>query len=383
MDLTRELLLLLLLTDRRPGGMSARAWVTWSAVVSLALCGCSTPTHTFAGAGVTPRPHHHYHQHRRGLVDASSGHDRPAITAVRGEGLSLIAEPGPGDMPFLALIDSARHSIEMTMYELTDQRVEQALAAAAARGVHVVVLLDHGQYGAGRALNDAAYRYLATHGVTVAWAPTYFALTHQKSILIDTRVAAIMTLNLTPVYYSSSRDFAVLDHRPADVAQVAQTFDADLHHQRLTPSAGSGDLVWSPGAQAPLGALIAHAQRSLDVESEEMDDPTITRELCQAAQRGVNVQVVMTYQPSSRAALTYLAGCRAQVRTYPESAALYIHAKLIRVDGSTVFIGSQNLSRQSLLYNRELGIVTDNPQIAAGTGHTFSADFAAAQPYQP
>ena len=107
-----------------------------------------------------------------------------------------------------------------------------------------------------------------------------------------------------------------------------------------------------------------------------MDDPTITRELCQAAQRGVRVQVVMTYQPTSRAALTYLAGCRAQVRTYPENAALYIHAKLIRVDGSTVFIGSQNLSRQSLTYNRELGIVTDNPRIVAGTGHTFSADFA-------
>jgi cardiolipin synthase A/B len=329
-------------------------------VIALALCGCSTPTST---------------------PTAPSTGD--SSTTVRSAGLSLITEPGPGDRPFIALIGSAGHSIQMTMYELTDQRVEQALAAAASRGVHVEVLLDHGQYGDGRPLNDAAYRYLATHGVTVAWAPTYFALTHQKSILIDSRVAAIMTLNLTPVYYSSSRDFAVLDYRPADVAQVAQTFDADLRHRPLTPSTGTGDLVWSPGAQAPIGALIAHAQRSLHVESEEMDDPTITHELCQAAQRGVRVQVVMTYQPSSRAALTYLAGCRAQVRTYPENAALYIHAKLIRVDGSTVFIGSQNLSRQSLTYNRELGIVTHNPQIAASTGHTFTSDYAAAQPYQP
>jgi cardiolipin synthase A/B len=71
------------------------------------------------------------------------------------------------------------------------------------------------------------------------------------------------------------------------------------------------------------------------------------------------------------------------VRTYSESAALYVHAKLIRVDGRTVFIGSQNFSRQSLTYNRELGIITQNHQIAASTGHTFSADFAAAQPYSP
>jgi cardiolipin synthase len=359
--------------------MSTRAWVGPLAAVSLvvvslglcvALCGCSIPAASSTGGG--------------GAVGGGGA-------TVRSEGLSLITEPGPGDRPFIALIDSARQRIEVTMYELTDERVEQALVAAASRGVHVEVLLDHGQYGAGRALNDGAYDYLAAHGVAVAWAPGYFALTHQKSILIDRRVAAIMTLNLTPVYYASSRDFAVLDYRPADVAAIAQTFSADLRQQQLPPSAGSGDLVWSPGAQAPIGALIAHAQHSLEVESEEMDDPAITSELCQAARRGVHVQVLMTYQAAWRTALGYLTGCGAQVRTYPESGAgaeggsgaLYIHAKLIRADGRAVFIGSQNFSRQSLTYNRELGIITHSPVIVASTGDTFSADFAAAQPYSP
>ena len=48
-----------------------------------------------------------------------------------------------------------------------------------------------------------------------------------------------------------------------------------------------------------------------------------------------------------------------------------------------MFIGSQNLSRQSLRYNRELGIITHSPLILASTGNTFSDDFAAAQPYTP
>jgi len=360
--------------------MSARAWSGVWVVVSLALCGCSIPTTSSTGGGGAGGG-------VGGGVGGSSsvggGSAGEGSATVRGEGLSLITEPGPGDTPFIALIDSARHSVEVTMYELTDERVEQALVAAASRGVRVEVLLDDGQYGTGRALNDGAYDYLAAHGVGVAWASSYFALTHQKSILIDRRVAAIMTLNLTPVDYASSRDFAVLDYRPADVAAIAQTFNADVRQQRLTPSTGSGDLVWSPGAQAPIGALIAHARRSLEIESEEMDDPAITGELCQAARRGVHVQVLMTYQAAWRAALGYLAGCGAQVRTYPESAALYIHAKVIRVDGRTVFIGSQNLSRQSLTYNRELGIITHSPPILASTGDTFSADFAAAQPYSP
>jgi cardiolipin synthase len=357
------------------------------AAILLAVCGCALPAATNPG-------------------DYGGSTSAGGMT-VRSDGLSLLTEPGPGDTPFIALIDSARRSIQITMYELTDERIEQALAAATARGVRVAVLLDDGPHGTGRPLNDAAYRYLAAHGVSVAWAPSYFALTHQKSLLIDRRVAAIMTLNLTPVYYRSSRDFAVLDYRPADIAQVAQTFTADLHHQQITPGAGSGDLVWSPGAQTPIGALIAHARRSVEIESEEMDDPAITGELCQAARRSVHVQVLMTYQAAWRTALGYLAGCGVQVRTYPEGAesdggdgsgaddaggvgdgsaagaVLYIHAKLIRVDGRAVFIGSQNFSRQSLTYNRELGIITHSPPILASTGNTFSADFAGAQPYEP
>jgi cardiolipin synthase A/B len=325
------------------------------AFLLFAVCGCAYAPTTVTSAGGTRVP----------------------SVGVTG-GLSLITEPGPGDEPFVELIDSARHTVEVTMYELTDERVEQALVADVARGVRVAVLLDRGQYGAGQPLNDAAYRYLGAHGVRVAWAPGYFALTHQKSIVIDAHVAAIMTLNLTPEYYESSRDFAALDYRPADVEAIERTFDADLDRRQVIPSAGSGDLIWSPGAQAQISALILHARRSLQIESEEMDEPTVTRELCLAARRGVQVRVVMTYQSDSRAALSYLAGCGARVRTYSASAALYIHAKLIRADARIVFLGSQNLSRQSLDYNRELGIITENPQIAASTGETFDSDFAAA-----
>jgi cardiolipin synthase A/B len=349
----------------------------WCAAILLAVCGCAAPAATNPGDGGSTGV---------GNSAGYGGRTGNSSTTVRSDGLSLITEPGPGDTPFIALIDNARRSIQITMYELTDERIEQALVTAASRGVRVEVLLDPGQYGAGQPLNDAAYHYLATHSVLVAWAPSYFALTHQKSLLIDRHVAAIMTLNLTPAYYSSSRDFAVLDYRPADVTAIAETFDADLHHQQITPNVGSGDLVWSPGAQAPLAALIAHAQRSLQVESEEMDDPAITRELCLTAQRGLRVQVLMSYQSTWRSALTHLAGCGAQVRTYPTGAAdtaLYIHAKLIRVDSHTIFIGSQNLSQQSLTYNRELGIVTNNPQIIASTGQTFTSDFAAAHIYTP
>lgn len=70
--------------------------------------------------------------------------------------LSLVAEPQAGVRPFTTLIGGARHTIELTMYELYDRTVERDLAAAAARGVDVRVALNGGYYSGHTSNNDAA-----------------------------------------------------------------------------------------------------------------------------------------------------------------------------------------------------------------------------------
>ncbi len=41
-----------------------------------------------------------------------------------------------------------------------------------------------------------------------------YDVTHQKTITVDGDVSAVMTLNLTSEYYSTTRDFAVIDRDP-------------------------------------------------------------------------------------------------------------------------------------------------------------------------
>lgn len=291
--------------------------------------------------------------------------------------LQLVTEPNAGgDRPFVAMIAGARASIEMTMYELSDSQLEAALVAAAHRGVKVRVLLNGGYYSERESTNSAAYGYLSSHGVAVRYAPAFFALTHQKTITVDGRVSAIMTLNLTSEYYATTRDFAVLDRQPADVAAITRVFDADWDGRHITPPAAGRDLVWSPGSSPELLHLIAIARTTLQIENEEMADPAITTALCAAARRGVTVKVVMTYESQWRPAFAELTGCGAQVRVYRGEYPLYIHAKVTVVDGHTAFLGSENFSRGSLDSNRELGIVTYNPGIVRSLAETLRSDFA-------
>ena len=96
----------------------------------------------------------------------------------------------------------------MTMYELSDATAEQILIADQKKGVRVRILLDR-DYSGG-SINQTAYSTLSAAGVQVAWANDS-EIFHQKTITVDGSQSAIMTGNLTSQYYSTTRDFVVMD----------------------------------------------------------------------------------------------------------------------------------------------------------------------------
>ena len=56
--------------------------------------------------------------------------------------LRVLSEPQAGLSAIYALINGAKSSVDLTMYELGDTTAENDLAAAAKRGVDVRVILD-------------------------------------------------------------------------------------------------------------------------------------------------------------------------------------------------------------------------------------------------
>jgi len=302
--------------------------------------------------------------------------------------LSLIIEPDDGIAPVLAMISRATASVDMVIYELDDPRIESALVADVARGVAVRVILSAGYYGASSTSNGAAYDFLAARGVAVRWSPGYFSLTHQKSIVVDKVRALIMTFNLVAKYYPTGRDFGIVDSDPRDVAAIETTFDGDWRGSGA--GADSGDsLLWSPGSEPALIALINSAKRSLSIYNEEMADSAVTKALIDAARRGVGVYIDMTGASEWKWEFEELTTAGAHVRTYVDAddAPLYIHAKMVIADGESAsaraFIGSENFSTGSLYGNRELGVIFSDPTIIRALLKTFAADWRAATPFVP
>lgn len=256
------------------------------------------------------------------------------------------------------------------MYQLEDEDVEQALVQAEGRRVTVRVILDQNYHSL------KSYQYLQARGVAVRWATVRYAITHQKTLVVDDKTAVIMTFNLRAQFYSTSRDFGLVDCDPADVTAIEQTFAADWQDRSLIATSGD-NLVWSPGSAPALLTLIDHAQTSLEIYNEEMADDRITAALAQAARRGVRVRVVMTEQSDWDEAFAHLRMAGAEVHTYPANANLYIHAKMVLADSKTAFVGSENFSDYSLDKNRELGLIIHDSSVIKALSAVFESDFAA------
>ena len=319
-----------------------------------------------------------------GGTGAIAGAGGSAGATGSGGGLTVLAEPNAGFSEIYKLITSARHSVELTMYELKDTTAEADLAADAKRGVDVRVVLDQHLE---KSRNEAAYSYLTSHGVHVAWAPKSMTF-HQKTLTVDGKTSAVMTLNLVSSDYAGTRDFAVIDTNPADISAIVTTFNADFggHGKGYEPPDGA-DLVWSPtNSQDVILSVINGARHTLSIENEEMGDSTITSALVAAAHRGVNVTVTMTAESDWDSAFSELVRAGAHVRTYKDSSkVLYIHAKVVLADaglaGQRVFVGSENFSVASLRENRELGIVTTQPAVISVINATLARDYAGATPF--
>ena len=88
------------------------------------------------------------------------------------------------------------------------------------------------------------------------------------------------------------------------------------------------------------------------VYNEELSDPTTVDALASAAGRGVRVEVVMTYEASWVPNFDALTAAGAEVHVLYGEHPVYVHAKMIWVDGQRVFLGSQNLSTASLDRNQ-------------------------------
>jgi phosphatidylserine/phosphatidylglycerophosphate/cardiolipin synthase-like enzyme len=154
----------------------------------------------------------------------------------------------------------------------------------------------------------------------------------------------------------------------------------------LETALGNPDL---PRAADVWVALIEGARQSIDFESfylsrwpGEALDPVLDA-IGAAAKRGVRIRLLLdarmhgTY-PEPADSLGRRPGIEVRTLDMRRLAGGVQHSKFFVVDGTIVYLGSQNLDWRSLAHIHELGVRVRDPRAASYFGRVFAMDWAAA-----
>jgi len=311
------------------------------------------------------------------LVGAPDGFSARADAVDR-----IVTFPDEAHMDACRLIESATASILFTIYDFSDPRIEDYLADAAARGVAVKVMVDPGER---LALTDSKgiIADLVRAGITVRSTNPVFRITHAKYFIVDGSQAYISGNNFTYADGKKNRAFAIITTDPKVVADLTTIFWADWQRKPFTLQQLTSDrLIVSPlNAGARIKAMIDGAKTSIIVATQYLENNMVNQALAAAATRGVSVQAITdgTYADSRTAAAdakTLIGGDTVRVSMTP-----YYHVKMMIVDGTQMFVGSQNYSDPPLTdgnpmqQQREVGIIVTDPALIAKAQAVFAFDW--------
>ena len=103
---------------------------------------------------------------------------------------SLIVLPDDTAKAIIDPINAAEHSLNIRMFLFTDPTLLSTVIAAKKRGVNVRVMLNPARRD-GQSDNDEARKKLSAAGIKVRDSSDAFALTHQKSMVIDHKLGFV------------------------------------------------------------------------------------------------------------------------------------------------------------------------------------------------
>jgi cardiolipin synthase len=276
--------------------------------------------------------------------------------------IRLIIQPDDGATPLVQGIDGAKESLDILIFRFNRRELENALVRAVQRGVRVRALIAHLSSGGEKALRSLEMRLLKA-GVTVARTAGDLVRYHGKMMIIDQSELYLLGFNFTYIDMDRSRSFGVILKDRKLVEEATKLFEADSTRQEYTP--GDPRFVVSPlNARESLLEFLKGASKELLIYDPNLGDPTFVSVLDERAKAGVTIRILGS---STRMSVRKLTGQR-------------LHVRAIVRDETSFFLGSQSFRATELDKRREIGVILEDPSIAAAIKEIFEKDWKASQP---
>ncbi|MFB9843637.1 phospholipase D-like domain-containing protein [Mucilaginibacter ginsenosidivorans] len=273
---------------------------------------------------------------------------------------SIIVFPDDTVKPIIDAINGAEKSILVKMFLFSDPELIDAVITAKQRGVKVKVMLNPARRN-GEDENEETHVRLQAAGITVRDTNPSFIITHEKSMVVDSKLAFVKSLNWETKNLTETRDYAIITSHPNEVEEIMLCFDADWHRKEFDPGE-EARLIWcSLNGRARIAHFIDQAKHTLFIQNERFQDLVIIERIVRAASRGVKVHVMAAppHTLKKDKLVEGVGGLRIMddvgIKIH-KLKHLKLHGKMLLADGCRAVVGSINLAPGSFDHRRELAI---------------------------
>src|SRR5271168_3479535 len=273
---------------------------------------------------------------------------------------SLVVLPDDSAQPILNAIRGATKSLRIKMFVFSDPTLLGAVIDAHRRGVKVRVMLNPARRS-GEAENEESRKTLTEAGIEVIDSNPVFDLTHEKSMVVDDRIAFVKSLNWETKNLTETRDYAVITDHKHEVGEMIECFEADWSRKNFDPGENAR-LIWCCGnGRDKIAEFIDRAKHTLFLQNERYQDAIIIERLVRAKERGVKVHVMARppHTLKQEKLVEGVGGLRIMddvgIKVH-KLKHLKLHAKMLFSDGVRAIVGSINLAPGSFDSRRELAI---------------------------
>lgn len=280
---------------------------------------------------------------------------------------TLLVFPDDTAQIIVEAIEQATKSIRVKMFLFSDPVLIKAVIDAYKRGLKVQVMLNPARRN-GEEQNEDTRKVLVEAGVDVKDSNPFFGLTHEKSMVIDDRLAFIKSLNWETKNMTETRDYAIITSHPHEVKEVMLCFDSDWDRKDFDPGEDA-KLIWcSSNGRIRIAHFIDEARHTLFVQNERFQDMVIIERLIRAAARGVKLHVMVRppHTLKKEKLIEGVGGLRIMddvgIKIHKLNH-LKLHGKMLLADGCRAIIGSINLTPGSFDDRRELAIEVHDTEI--------------------
>ena len=316
-----------------------------------------------------------------------------------------------GKREFLNVISQSQSDIIVGTYKVhqsipPDPEFLEALRSTTLRGIKVSFLLESRIASEETRSNNelseqsALEKYEET-GAIVLKDLKNFKNVHAKA-LVGENIAIVSTTNYTDALQEykkkEHRDFAAIIKEPEIIQELKTTLEKVFRGEEIQCLAyhisdiqpDQTRLSWTCQTLEHLLQMIQMATHEIIIYQQDLTDERIVGALCEKAKQGIIVQILMSEYPFGKehpnkntSSLQRLVQNGAQVRLTggkmtKKGMPLHIHAKILLVDGSLMYLGSANFYPSvldPLGGDLNVGIVTRSQKYILPVIQTFKEDW--------